>query len=94
MQSGEYAKCAQYGTSFDLRTGEVKDAKSWIPSPPLISNFLRVIFSEPQSIPTYLVRESSGMIQVQVNVNARAQYEEKYWKGILDATGKADNGYY
>lgn len=42
----------------------------------------------------YAVREAGGVMQVLVDVNARAQYETKYWKGILDASGKADGGYY
>lgn len=78
---------------FDLKTGDVKEG-SWIRTPPLISNVLRSIFRDADGLPTYPVRESNGMIQVLVNENARAQYEQKYWKGILDASGKSDGGYY
>lgn len=89
-----YIKCAQYGTLFNLSTGDVKDTKSWIPTPAIVSNFLRFIFRDPQGVPTYPVREQNGMLQVLVNVNAREQYEKKYWKGVLDASGKADGSYY
>jgi hypothetical protein len=40
------------------------------------------------------VREQGGFIEVLVDVNAKAEFEKKYWKGILDAQGKADGGYY
>ena len=72
----------------------MKDKSSWIVSPPVISNILRFLFPEPAGVQSYNVRENNGMFQVCVNVNARAQYEQRYWKGILDATGKADGGYY
>ena len=39
-------------------------------------------------------RKSGNAIQVKVNVNAKAQFEEGYWRGILDAQGKTDGGYY
>lgn len=87
-------QCAQNGTLFRLSDGEVKDAESWLPGPPLIGNLLRVLFSEPQGVPTYTVRENGSKMQVLVNVNAKAQYEKQYWKGLLDATGKTDGGYY
>jgi hypothetical protein len=27
-------------------------------------------------------------------LQAKAEFEKKFWKGILDAQGKADGGYY
>lgn len=87
-------KCPQYGTLFDLRTGQVKDKDSWVTSPFLVAGVIRALFPEPQGVPVYQVRESGGVMQVLVNVNARAQYEQRYWKGMLDASGKADGGYY
>ena len=54
---------------------------------------LRNVF-EPQGVYTYPVKSQGGKIQVQVNVNARAEYEQGYWKGILDAQGKSDGSYY
>lgn len=40
------------------------------------------------------VRKQGGSVQVQINVNAKAQFESKYWRGVLDAQGKVDGGYY
>lgn len=93
-QGVSYLKCPQYGTLYDLRTGDVKDQANWVPKPFPVSKLLQLIFKVPDGIPAYEVRENAGMMQVLVNVNARAQYEKKYWKGILDASGKADGGYY
>ena len=36
----------------------------------------------------------SGAIPVEVDVNAKTNFESGYWKGILDAQGKTDGGYY
>merc|ERR1712194_399271 len=44
-----------------------------------------------QAVP---VRKQGGSVQVQINVNAKAQFESKYWRGVLDAQGKVDGGYY
>ena len=52
-------------------------------SPP--ARFLKLLFQ---------VRSQKGNLEVYVDVNARAEYESKYWTGILDAQGKADGGYY
>ena len=86
-------RCAQYGTLFELSTGNVKEG-TWVSSPPLISNVLRLLFSEPQGVISYQVRDNGDVLQVLVDVKAREQYEQRYWKGILDASGKADGGYY
>lgn len=93
-QGASYIKCPQYGSLFDMKTGEVKDKASWVVSPPIISNAIRFLFPDPIGVPIYPVREENGVIQVCVNMNARGQYEQKYWKGILDASGKADGGYF
>jgi len=43
----------------------------------------------------YPVRKSlGGNIEVLINVNAQAQFEQSYWRGILDSQGKVDGGYY
>jgi hypothetical protein len=49
---------------------------------------------EPAGVPTYAVKKSGNAVQVQVDVNYKASYESNYWKGILDAQGKADGKYY
>ena len=35
-----------------------------------------------------------GAVSVEVDVNAKTNFESGYWKGILDAQGKTDGGYY
>ena len=63
----------------------------WCPGP--VGKLLGFLVSET-TLPTYPVRNSGGKIQVQINVNAKAQFESQYWRGILDAQGKVDGGYY
>ena len=40
------------------------------------------------------VREQGGFVEILLDVDAKADFEKAYWKGILDAQGKADGGYY
>jgi len=48
-----------------------------------------------RSVPVYPVRKSlGGNIEVLINVNAQAQFEQNYWRGVLDSQGKVDGGYY
>ena len=77
------------GTKFSLKTGEV--VGPWCPSG--IGRLLGGLF-DPSGVPTYPVKQSGGTIQVQVDVNAKANFEANYWSGILDAQGKADGKYY
>jgi len=34
------------------------------------------------------VRESGGYVEVLLDVDAKTEFEKKYWKGVLDAQGK------
>lgn len=77
------------GTKFSLKTGDVVGA--WCPSG--IGKLIGGAFS-PIGVPTYPVRKSKNYIEVQVDVNAKANFEANYWSGILDAQGKADGKYY
>jgi len=77
------------GTKFSLKTGDV--VGQWCPSG--IGKLIGGAFS-PVGVPTYPVRKSKGAIEVQVDVNAKANFEANYWSGILDAQGKADGKYY
>ncbi|CEM20302.1 unnamed protein product [Vitrella brassicaformis CCMP3155] len=83
--------CPNYRTAFDLSTGEV--VGEWCPFPPVIG-FLTGKLSPQRPLNTFPVRQQGKMIQVQVDVMAKANFERKYWKGLLDAQGKADGGYY
>ena len=39
-------------------------------------------------------KKGGANIQVEVDVNYKLAYESNYWRGILDAQGKTDGGYY
>ena len=77
------------GTKFDLKTGEV--VGKWCPSG--IGKLIGGAFS-PIGVPTYPVKKSGKNIDVQVDVNAKFNFEAQYWAGILDAQGKSDGKYY
>ena len=77
------------GTSFDLKTGAV--AGKWCPNFPFSFLFSAI---EPVGIPVFKCKKDGSTVSVEVNTAARAQFESGYWKGILDAQGKADGGYY
>uniref|UniRef100_A0A7S2E968 Rieske domain-containing protein n=1 Tax=Trieres chinensis TaxID=1514140 RepID=A0A7S2E968_TRICV len=77
------------GTKFSLKTGEV--VGPWCPSG--IGKLLGGLF-EPSGVPVYPVKKAGANIEVQVDVNAKANFESQYWSGVLDAQGKADGKYY
>jgi len=77
------------GTKFSLKTGAVTG--DWCPSG--IGKLIGGAFS-PIGVPTYPVKKSGKNIEVQVDVNAKLNFEAKYWTGILDAQGKSDGKYY
>mmetsp|Transcript_17932 Transcript_17932/g.41359 ORF Transcript_17932/g.41359 Transcript_17932/m.41359 type:complete len:184 (+) Transcript_17932:233-784(+) len=77
------------GTKFSLKTGEV--VGQWCPSG--IGKLIGGAFS-PIGVPTYPVKKSGKNIDVQVDVNAKLNFEANYWTGILDAQGKSDGKYY
>ena len=76
------------GTKFSLKTGDVVGA--WCPSG--IGKLIGGAFS-PVGVPTYPIKKGKSTIDVQVDVNAKFNFEANYWSGILDAQGK-DNGKY
>ena len=77
------------GSSFDVKTGELVGA--WCPNFPF-----NILFSiiEPTSLPVFKVKTGGGAVSVEVDVNAKTNFESGYWKGVLDAQGKTDGGYY
>ena len=77
------------GSSFDVKTGELVGA--WCPNFPF-----NILFSiiEPTPLPVFKVKTGGGAVSVEVDVNAKTNFESGYWKGILDAQGKTDGGYY
>ena len=77
-------------TAFSLKTGKVTG--TWCPSPLGKLVFGRLI--PPQNVPVFKCRKQGSVVQVLINVNAKAQFERNYWRGILDSQGKVDGGYY
>jgi len=77
------------GTKFSLKSGEV--VGDWCPSG--LGKLLGAVFT-PSGVPTYPVKKNGKSIDVQVDVNAKLNFEAEYWTGILDAQGKSDGKYY
>jgi nitrite reductase/ring-hydroxylating ferredoxin subunit len=79
-------------SAFKLTTGE--PVGPWCPSPPGIGPVIFNLISKPTKAETFKCRKIGGAVEVLINVNAKAQFEQGYWRGILDAQGKVDGGYY
>jgi len=77
------------GTKFNLKTGAVSGA--WCPAG--IGKLLGGLF-DPAGVPTFSVKKQGANLMVQVDVNAKAAFEQNYWSGMLDAQGKANGKYY
>mmetsp|Transcript_13289 Transcript_13289/g.53301 ORF Transcript_13289/g.53301 Transcript_13289/m.53301 type:complete len:195 (+) Transcript_13289:83-667(+) len=77
------------GTSFSLKTGEV--VGPWCPNFPFSLLFAAI---EPAGLPVFKCKTSGAAVSVEVDINAKTNFESGYWKGILDAQGKSDGGYY
>jgi len=80
------------GTEFDLQSGKVLPG-TWLSSF-LPGKLLKLFLQTPEDLPVFPVRIKNGKVEVFINANAYKQYDDQYWKGILDAQGKADGGYY
>jgi len=78
------------GTQFDLKTG--KQNGKWCPYP--IGQLIIGRVTTPQDLDVFKVRKQGNNVQAFINVNAKAQFEQKYWRGVLDSQGKVDGGYY
>lgn len=83
--------CVQHKSSFDLSNGE--PVGDWCPYPPIIGPLLGRL-QGPRSLPVYAVREINGTIEALLNVEAREDFEQDYWRGLLDSKGKATGEYY
>lgn len=79
-------------STWDLKTG--KPIGAWCPAPPLIGPIIFNALSSPSPLTVFPCRKSGNKIEANVNVNAKAQFESGYWRGVLDAQGKTDGGYY
>merc|ERR1719460_2065177 len=78
------------GTTFSLKTGKI--IGKWCPS--ALGNLIIGRLLPPQNLDVFPCRKGAGSVQALVNVNAKAQFEQGYWRGILDSQGKVDGGYY
>jgi nitrite reductase/ring-hydroxylating ferredoxin subunit len=87
--SKKTVKDSQYGTEFNLETGKVEG--KWCPGG---IGFIVGKLVSAEGVPTYKVKKSGAFIQVEVDVAYKQNYESNYWRGILDAQGKTDGGYY
>jgi nitrite reductase/ring-hydroxylating ferredoxin subunit len=76
-------------TKFDMKTG--KPVGPWCPGP--VGKIIGFLVG-PTNMFVYPVRKSGNKVQALINVNAKAQFEASYWRGVLDAQGKVDGGYY
>lgn len=83
--------CAQHKSSWDLSSGEL--AGDWCPYPPVIGPLLGKL-QGARKLEVFPVRENNGQIEALINIDARADFEQDYWAGLLDAQGKATGSYY
>ena len=83
--------CPLHRSAFDLRTGKL--VGPWCPAPPLIGPLTGTLKS-PKELQTFQCRQQGGKVQVLLDVNAKKRFETTFWRGILDAQGKVDGGYY
>lgn len=77
------------GTKFNMNNG--KPVGKWCPS--LVGNIIGLI-TAPSDLIMYPCRVRGNSVQCLINVNAKLQFESNYWRGVLDAQGKVDGGYY
>jgi len=79
------------GTAFNVKTGKVEGP--WCPGG-ILGWLLKL--APPRDLKTYKLKESGPVIQAEINANVQGQmeFDNKYWRGILDAQGKTDGGYY
>mmetsp|Transcript_30744 Transcript_30744/g.49084 ORF Transcript_30744/g.49084 Transcript_30744/m.49084 type:complete len:216 (+) Transcript_30744:74-721(+) len=82
------------GTAFNVATGKVEG--KWCPGGiPIVGAVLGALTS-PVDLQTIKLQEKGDFVQAQVNGNQVQGYEagKGYWRGLLDAQGKVDGGYY
>lgn len=79
-----------FGTKFSLKTGQV--VGQWMPGG--VGFLLKNLFNEPSGVSVFPVRAKGDKVEVQINVNALVQFEQPFWKGILDAQGLDSGSYY
>lgn len=83
--------CPLHRSAFDLKSGKL--VGPWCPAPPLIGPLTGKLKS-PRELQTFSARTQGNKVQVLLDVNAKKRFDASYWRGVLDAQGKVDGGYY
>merc|ERR1719183_238876 len=83
--------CPHIGTPLDQGSGKL--VGPWCPAPPLIGPLTGKLKSE-RSLQVFQCRKAGDKVRVLLDVNAKKRFDSNYWRGILDAQGKVDGGYY
>merc|ERR1712228_1043191 len=91
LRYGERMPPYWHRSAFDLKSGKL--VGPWCPAPPLIGPLTGKLKS-PKELKTFQARTQGGKVQVLLDVNAKKRFDANYWRGILDAQGKVDGGYY
>eukprot|EP00903_Cladosiphon_okamuranus_P010033 g9515.t1 len=84
--------CPLHKSAFSLEDGKL--VGDWCPFPPVLGPLVLGRLEPAKDLAVFPVRASGGNIQVLINRNLKAEFESKYWTGLLDAQGKASGDYY
>merc|ERR1712228_683621 len=84
--------CPHIGTPLDQ--GTVEDGAIVCPLHRSAFDLKSGKLKSPKELKTFQARTQGGKVQVLLDVNAKKRFDSNYWRGILDAQGKVDGGYY